>query len=175
MLRSFHIFDVIPWIFVEFPKLAVQCLKICRRKLGFLTIIIVILYNTIRFCHLNSMLPRATETHRKMNIDLQSKNYSSELFGRQKPVYRLCANFPKGPEVGIPSARYVNTRARSRYTDGMVYQCQPPEVGIQTLFSNAYWHRNARVIEIQTRQQLKNNFFHETQRIIYEQILHLDT
>ena len=34
-----------------------------------------------------------------------------------------------------------------------------------TLFSNAYWHLNARVIEIQTRQQLKNNFSHETQRI----------
>ena len=69
------------------------------------------------------------------------------------------------PEVGIPSARYVNARARSRYADGTVYQCRPPEVCIQTLFSNAYWHRNARVIEIQTRQQLKNNFVHETQRI----------
>ena len=92
-------------------------------------------------------------------------DYTCELFGRQKPVYRLCANFPMAPEVGIPSARYVNARARSRYTDGTVYQRQPPEVGIQTLFSNAYWHRNARVIEIHTRQQLKNNFFYETQRI----------
>ena len=81
-----------------------------------------------------------------------------EFFGRQKSVYRLCANFPTPPEVGIPSARYVNARARSRHTDGTVDQCQPPEVGIQTLFSNAYWHLNARVIEIQIRQQLKNNF-----------------
>ena len=72
--------------------------------------------------------------------------------------------FPTLPEVGIPSARYVNARARSRYTDGTVYQRQPPEVGIQTLFSNAYWPRHARVIEIQTRQQLKSNCFHETQR-----------
>ena len=80
-------------------------------------------------------------------------------------IYRLCANFPTAPEVGIPSAWYVNARARSLYTDGAVYQRQAPEVGMQTLFSNAYWHRNARVIEIQTRQQLKIIFSHETQRI----------
>ena len=30
------------------------------------------------------------------------------IFGRQKQVYRLCANFRMPPEVGIPSARYVN-------------------------------------------------------------------
>ena len=52
-------------------------------------------------------------------------------------------NFPMPPEVGIPLARYVNARAKSRYTDGTVYQRQPPEVGIQTLFSNAYWPRHA--------------------------------
>ena len=79
-------------------------------------------------------------------------------FERQKPIYRLCANFSTAPEVGMPSARYVNASTRSRYTDGTVYQRQPPEVGIQTLFSNSYWHRNARDIEIQTRQHLKNNF-----------------
>ena len=39
-----------------------------------------------------------------------------------------------------------------------------------TWFSNAYWHRNARVIEIQKRQQLKNNFFHETQWIFMNKI-----
>ena len=88
--------------------------------------------------------------------------------------YTDFANFPTAPEVGIPLARYVNAHARNRYTDGTVYQRQPPEVGIQTLFSNAYWHRNARVTEIQTRQQLKNNVFHETANF-YEQILHLDT
>ena len=75
---------------------------------------------------------------------------------------------------------YINPLdARSRYTGGTVYQrhrpkpvCRRdgyqrhrPEAGIPDLFSNAYWHRNARVIEIQTRQQLKNNYFHETLRI----------
>ena len=66
--------------------------------------------------------------------------------------------------------------ARSRYTDfaqtslrrqKLVYRrhsisTSPPEAGIPYLFSNAYWHQNARVIEIQTRQQLKINCFHET-------------
>ena len=55
---------------------------------------------------------------------------------RQKPVYRVCVNFQTAPDPGIPG-----------------------------LFSNVYWHFNSRVIEIQTRQQLKNNYFHETQRI----------
>ena len=50
---------------------------------------------------------------------------------------------PTAPEVGILSARYVNARARSLYTDGTVYQRQAPEVGIQTVFANEYWHRNA--------------------------------
>ena len=40
-----------------------------------------------------------------------------------------------------------------------VYQRHRSISGIPALFSNAYWHRNARVIEIQTRQQLNNNFF----------------
>ena len=69
------------------------------------------------------------------------------------------------PEGGIPSARYVTACARSRHTCGTVYNRQPPEDGIQTLFSNAYWPQHSGVIEIQTRQQLKNNCFHETQRI----------
>ena len=83
------------------------------------------------------------------------------------------------PESGIPAARYISAIARSRYTGGTVInatgqrpvyrrhgsQLPRPEAGIPDLFSNAYWHRNARVIEIQTRQQLKNNYFHETQRI----------
>ena len=55
---------------------------------------------------------------------------------RCTPVYRLCANFPMASHDGIPA-----------------------------LFSKAYWPQNARVIEIQTRQKLKNNLFHETQRI----------
>ena len=95
-----------------------------------------------------------------LSADLWDINY-----GRQKLVYRLCANFLTLPEVGIPSVRYVNAQTRRRYTDGTVYKRQPPEDGIQTLFSNAYWPLHARVIEIQTRQQLKNNSFHETQRI----------
>ena len=72
---------------------------------------------------------------------------------------------PTASEVGIPVARKSTPGTRSRYTGGTVCQRQAPEVGISTLFSNAYRHRNARVIEIQTRQQLKNNFSYETQRI----------
>ena len=49
---------------------------------------------------------------------------------RRTPVYRPCANFPVASHAGIPA-----------------------------LFSKAYWHQNAQVIEIQTRQQLKNIFF----------------
>ena len=82
-------------------------------------------------------------------------------FGRQKPVYRLGANFPTASEVGIPAAQYVNARRQKS-----VYRrhgMSAPEVGIPTVFSNAYWHRNARVIEIQTRQQLKNNFSYENE------------
>ena len=50
---------------------------------------------------------------------------------------------------------------RKRYIGGTVCQRQVSDAGIPALFSNAYWHLNARVIEIQTRQ-LKNNFFIET-------------
>ena len=92
------------------------------------------------------------------------------------------------PEAGIPVALHINATARSRYTGGTVInatgqrpvywrhgsQRPRPEAGIPDLFSNAYWHRNAQVIEIHTRQQLKNNYFHETPNF-YEQILHLDT
>ena len=73
------------------------------------------------------------------------------------------------PEVGIPTLRKlpyaarmrhtVGTvcyrRARSRYTCDTVYNRQPPEDGIQHLFSNAYWPQHTGVIEIHTRQQLK--------------------
>ena len=86
------------------------------------------------------------------------------------------------PEAGILAARYIYATARSRYTGGTVInatgqkpvyrrhgsQRHRPEVGIPDFFSNAYWHRNAQVIEIQTRQQLKNNYFHETANL-YEQ------
>ena len=68
-------------------------------------------------------------------------------------------------EAGIPALRKLPCGVRSRYTGGTVCQRQASEVGIPALFSNAYWHLNARVIEIQIRQQLKNNFSHETQRI----------
>ena len=77
-------------------------------------------------------------------------DFAQTSLRRQKSVYRRHGMSTRVPEVCIPTARCINAR---------------PEVGIQTLFSNAYWHRNAQVIEIQTRQQLKNNFFHETQRI----------
>ena len=69
---------------------------------------------------------------------------------RQTPVYRVCANFPTSPDTGIPGLRKLSTA---------------PDPGIPGLFSNVYWHLNSRVIEIRTRQQLKNNYFHETQRI----------
>ena len=69
------------------------------------------------------------------------------------------------PEDGIPTARYINATARRRYTGGTVLNAPGLEAGIPVLFSNAYWHPNARVIEIQTIQKLKNNYFHETQRI----------
>ena len=69
---------------------------------------------------------------------------------RQKLVYRRHGMSTPVPEVCIPTARCINARRQK---------------SVYRLFSNAYWHRNARFIEIQTRQQLKNNFFHETQRI----------
>ena len=54
-----------------------------------------------------------------------------------------------------PAARYGNARRRRP-----IYL---------SLFSS-YWHQNAGVIEIQTRQQLKNNLFHEIQRIFVNKI-----
>ena len=65
-------------------------------------------------------------------------------------VYRLCANFPVASHADIPALRKLPGASHA---------------GILALFSKAYWHQNARVIEIQTRQQLKNNLFHETQRM----------
>ena len=46
---------------------------------------------------------------------------------------------PYAPECGIPSKRFVTARAGRRYTCGTVYNRPPPEDGIQSLFSNAYW------------------------------------
>ena len=68
-------------------------------------------------------------------------------------------------EAGIPALRKLPCGVGSRYTGGTICQRQASEAGIPALFSSAYWHLNARVIEIQTRQQLKNNLSHETQRI----------
>ena len=35
---------------------------------------------------------------------------------RQKPVYRVCANFPTSPETGIPGLRKLSNGARPRHT-----------------------------------------------------------
>ena len=61
-------------------------------------------------------------------------------------------------DAGIPALRKLSCGVRSRYTGGTVCQRQALDAGIPALFANAYWHLNARVIEVQTRQQLKNNF-----------------
>ena len=82
-------------------------------------------------------------------------------------------------DAGIPALRKLPCGVGRRYTDlaqtslwrrKPVYlrhgcQLQASNAGIPALFSTADWHRHARVIEIQTRQQLKNNCSHETQRI----------
>ena len=68
-------------------------------------------------------------------------------------------------EAGIPALRKLPCGVGSWYTGWTVCQRQASNADIPALFSNAYWHLNARVIEIQTRQQQKNNFFHETQWI----------
>ena len=64
-------------------------------------------------------------------------------------------NFPVASHAGIPALRKLPCSVGSRYTGGTVCQRQASDAGIPALFSNAYWHLNARVIEIQTRQQLK--------------------
>ena len=66
-------------------------------------------------------------------------------------------------KAGISALRKLHCRVGSQYTGGTVCQRQASDAGIPALFSNAYWHWNARVIEIHTRQQLKNVFSHETQ------------
>ena len=71
----------------------------------------------------------------------------------------------KTSEAGIPALCKLPDGVGSRYTGRTVCQRHASDAGIPGLFSNAYWHLNARVIEIQTRQQLKN-VFHETQRIV---------
>ena len=81
---------------------------------------------------------------------------------------------PYAPDWGIPSERLVAVRAGRRYTCDTVDSRSAPADRIQSLFSNAYWPQNSGVIEIQTRQLLKNNCFRETANF-YDQILHLDT
>ena len=83
-------------------------------------------------------------------------------------AYRLNICFTltfRTSEAGIRALRMLPCGVGSRYTSGTVYQRLASEAGIPALFSNAYWNLNARVIEIQTRQQLKNNVSHETQLI----------
>ena len=70
---------------------------------------------------------------------------------RQKSVYRMHGSQRQAQKSVYHWHGMSTPGARSRYTD---------------FFSNAYRHRNTRVIEIQTRQQLKNNFSHETQPIL---------
>ena len=77
--------------------------------------------------------------------------------------------------AGIPALHKLSCGVACWYTGGTLCQHQASHAGIPTLFSKAYWHQNARVIEIQTRQQLKNNLFHETQRIFVNKFLYLDT
>ena len=76
-------------------------------------------------------------------------------------------------EAGIPALcklpccnarRYTGFAQTSLWRRKRVYRRH----GMSTsLFSNAYWHQNARVIEIQTRQQLKNIVFSTKQRIVW--------
>ena len=68
-------------------------------------------------------------------------------------------------DAGIPALRKLPCGVGSRYTGGTVCQRQASDVGIPAFFTTADWHRHAWVIEIQTRQQLKNTCSHETQRI----------
>ena len=80
--------------------------------------------------------------------------------------HRYCTTLTlRTSDAGIPALRKLSCGVGSRYISGTVCQRQASDAGIPALFSNAYWHVNARVIEIQTRQQLKNNFSHETQHI----------
>ena len=72
---------------------------------------------------------------------------------------------PVASHAGIPALRKLSCGVTRRYTGGTVCQHQASHAGIPALFSKAYWHQHARVIEIQSQQQLKNNLFHETQRI----------
>ena len=66
----------------------------------------------------------------------------------------LC-KLPVASETGILALRKLPCGIGSRYTGDTVCQRQASDAGIPALFSNAYWHQNARVMEIQTRQQLK--------------------
>ena len=62
------------------------------------------------------------------SLDARSRytNFAQTYLPRQNSVYRRHGMLTHAPEVGIQ-------------TNGTVYQRRSPEVGIQTLFSNAYW------------------------------------
>ena len=82
-------------------------------------------------------------------------DFAQTSLRHQKSVYHQHGMLTPVPEVGIPTARYTNARRQK---------------SVYRLCSNAYWHRNARVIEIQTRQQLKI-FFPWNTANFYEQIV----
>ena len=102
-----------------------------------------------------------------------------KLLWRCTSVYRLCTNIPVASHAGIPALRKLPCGVARRYTDfaqTSLWRRTPvyrlcaifpvaSHAGIPALFSKAYWHQNARVIEIQTRQPLNNNLFHKSQQI----------
>ena len=102
--------------------------------------------------------------HNKFGSPFYSKLYTSSSL-------HLCIKFPelqltlRTSQAGFPALRKLSCGVSHRYTGGTVCQCQVSHADIPALFSKAYWHQNARVIVIQTTQQLKNNLFHETQEI----------
>ena len=70
--------------------------------------------------------------------------------------------------VGCRYSGFAQTSLWRRKSVYRRHGMSTPGVGRQYtgfVFFTADWHRHARVIEIQTRLQLKNNCFHETQRI----------
>ena len=93
-------------------------------------------------------------------INFHQFTHSNNDTRAKKPVLTL-----KTSDAGIPALRKLPCGVGRRYAGGTVCQRQASDADIPALFSNAYWHLNARVKEIQTRQQLKNNFSHEIQRI----------
>ena len=77
--------------------------------------------------------------------------------------------------AGIPALHKLPCGVARRYTGGTVCQRQALHASIPALFSKVYWHQNAQVIEIQTRQQLKNNFVPWNTANSCEHFLHFDT